>query len=495
MRKKSFQNIKENLIILIKSFIPAAYVAASLGIPTAILKHLLGNEKWDGGLVFMLSFYAITMTVVVAFVLPLAFLYSFRVSTDTFSKARAETRSIVLTLSLLFAQTTAFGILSINVIKATLPIAWLISLLVFVLTLGALAIVIALLTPKHGKLFTTIRRIGAEVLTLFFRLPPQDSLSRAVGIICLKIKRHEKLLKRIQLVPVFTVVLISLISYAYSGKGITDAYNPNPKEVKPRYSDKVPAEVYSYLLNLKEKLKIGERERQAGVLPIRLAETRKATVVVVDDFKPKIVLTGWHKLIPTATVTSHGEMVSKLIEHYAKKLKSLKVRIVKVDVNELNEEWKKENRYREEFLTASTAFREALLKAGVVDENLNPKHLVLLNYSMGSDSYDLPNFDVIDFRLYKELNDKGILIFTAAGNRNDHRVTGLNVTKAIGFLLPNYTVVGAPQYQPGEANYSPTAVVVSKTGTTGEVFGTSFSSPTALCDELKHLDELLGTGK
>jgi len=465
-----------------------------------VFNHLGYDQKNENNVLLPFTYYGIIMTSAVFSFLPLCFLKSFKVFPERSlglepPKLKAEAKLIVPTIALSFAQATAVGCLYL--VKSSILLSWLASIFVFILSLSALTIVTILLTPDHVKLFIIIRRTVARILEFLFRLPSSEPLSKTVARLCIKLQKRQKFLERFAFgFPIFTLLLLGGLTFLYSSNGIIDAYNPNTKELYFKIEDSSPADAYTYLLDLKEEFQIGNKEKKAAVIPFRLAEKkRKAIVVVLDDFKPELVVTGKFGFIPAATITSHGEIVSTLIEHYAKKLKNLKVKIVKVDLRKLKKWWKREKRYKQEPLSLATAFKEALLKAGAVDRNLKPKALVFLNYSMGSRYYDLDDFDVLNVKLLKELNNNGILIYTAAGNRKDHRIKSLDITKAIAFLLPNYTVVGAPQFQPGEINLNPEAKVVSTKGTVGAVWGTSFSTPTALSKALEFADKLLGAGQ
>ena len=465
---------------------------------SALVFNYLGyDQKNENNVLLPFTYYGIIMTSAVFSFLPYSFLKSFKVFPESNlglepPRLKAEAKLIVPTVALSFAQATAVGCLYL--VKSSIPLSWIASIFVFILSLSALTIVTILLTPDHVKLFIIIRRTVARILEFLFRLPSPEPLSKTVARLCIKLQKRQKFLERFAFgFPIFTLLLLGVFTFSYSSNGIKDAYNTNTKRLYPKLEDSSPADVYSYLLDLKEEFRIGKKERQAFLIPRKLAEKeRKAIVVVLDDFKPELAVTGKFGLIPAATVTSHGDIVSTLIEHYAKRLKNLKVKIVKVDIEEIGKLWR--DGKKKEPLDVAAAFKEALLKAGAVDKNLKPKTVVFLNYSMGSRYYDLDDFDVLNVELLKKLNNNGILIYAAAGNRKDHRIKSLDISKAVAFLLPNYTVVGAPQFQPGEINFNPKAIVVSTKGTVGAVKGTSLSTPTALSKALENLDKLLGAG-
>ena len=466
-------------------------------LPILVFNHLGYDQKNENNILLPLAYFGIIMTSAVFSFLPLSFLESFKVFPVRSlgleaPKLKAEAKLITPTVALSFAQAIAVGCLYL--VKSSILLSWIASIFVFILSLSALTIVTILLTPDHVKLFIIIRRTVARILEFLFRLPSPEPLSKTVARLCIKLQKRQKFLERFAFgFPIFTLLLLGIFTFLYSSNGIKDAYNTNTKRLYPKLEDSSPADVYSYLLDLKEKFRIGKKERQAFLVPRKLAEKeRKAIVVVLDDFKPELVVTGKFGLIPATTVTSHGDIVSTLIEHYAKRLKNLKVKIVKVDIEEIGKLWR--DGKKKEPLDVAAAFKEALIKAGAVDKNLKPKTVVFLNYSMGSRYYDLDDFDVLNVELLKKLNNNGILIYAAAGNRKDHRIKSLDISKAVAFLLPNYTVVGAPQFQPGEINFNPEAIVVSTKGTVGAVKGTSLSTPTALSKALENLDKLLGAG-
>lgn len=496
MRKKTDRRKR---LFVFYFFILIAFLSP-ITLSVLVFNHLGYDQKNENNVLLPFTYYGIIMTSAVFSFLPYSFLKSFKVFPESNlglepPRLKAEAKLIVPTVAFSFAQATAVGCLYL--VKSSIPLSWIASILVFILSLSALTIVTILLTPDHVKLFIIIRKAVARILEFLFRLPSSEPLSKTVARLCIKLQKRQKFLERFAFgFPIFALLLLGSLTFLYSSNGIIDAYNPNTKELYFKIEDSSPADVYSYLLDLKEKFQIGDREKEAALIPVRLAEKeRKAIVVVLDDFKPELVVTGKFGLIPAATITSHGEIVSTLIEHYAKKLKNLKVKVVKVDLKKLEKQWKKEKKYEQESLDVAVAFKEALIKAGAVNKNLKPKTVVFLNYSMGSRYYDLGDFDVLNVELLKKLNNNGILIYTAAGNRKDHRIKSLDITKAVAFLLPNYTVVGAPQFQPGEVNYNPQAIVVSTKGTVGTVRGTSLSTPTALSKALKNIDKLLGAGQ
>ncbi len=290
-------------------------------------------------------------------------------------------------------------------------------------------------------------------------------------------------LRTLALTALLYLVML-LLTYTKLSVNVVNAYNPVALQAKDKYpfqSYEVSAsEAYEYLSKIKHDFKIRDQEVARTAFQKRLKSGKKPIIYVIDSFhgaNPTVAYI--YGIIPIPTITYHGDIVEKIIESILHdELEKDLVTIKKINFPNLTSETK--NAY------LLDPFKDPLVEILTRIEKENPNTPVFINMSFGRNYFS----PVADQRIEKfiELNNKGIILVKSAGNKEEHTITSLGVTEALGFLLENlYTVGDAKRFQPGEVNIDGIAKVIFDNGAKTTLKGTSFSSPAYLALFVKKL--------
>jgi hypothetical protein len=264
------------------------------------------------------------------------------------------------------------------------------------------------------------------------------------------------------------------ITFIFSASA-TDIEKVNTKDIHTVFGNfnNSSHTIYSLLTKLKKEFKItSEQQKQAvNLTSERFKNSSKAKIYIIDDFKRESLWIGSFFGFPVYVTTIHGTIVKSIIENLTR---NLPVEIIPIQENLSHDQ---------EVQLGKDKFNKKFHLLKALEKIEREKGFIVINLSLGMKNKGIASHDDY-FSLTQELinlNNKGIIVFQAAGNQNNRNILDLDLDKAVGLVLNNvYTIGGIKKFQSGEINADSNISVTYKNKVVSLVSGTSFSCPKAL---------------